>query len=59
MLWISAVENVDLSIFPSEMNIGAKLKIKQKIQFKKKKSWTLVESSGGFKKILCLFQQMG
>jgi hypothetical protein len=35
VLWILAVENDDLSIFPSAMNFTAKMKIKQEVQFKK------------------------
>jgi hypothetical protein len=58
VLWISAVENGDLSIFPSAMNVTAKLKIKQKVQFKKNIVEHLLSLQEGLKNAFRLFQQM-
>jgi hypothetical protein len=53
VLWISAVENDDLSIFPSAMNVAAEMKIKQKVQFKKNVVEHMLSLQEGFlKKIL-------
>jgi hypothetical protein len=52
MLWVSGVENDDLSIFPSAMHVAAKLKIKQKVQFKKNLVEHLLSLHEGLKKYI-------
>jgi hypothetical protein len=58
VLWVSTVENDDLSIFLSAVNVTAKLKIKQKVQFKKNIVEHLLSLQEGLKNTFLLFQQM-
>jgi hypothetical protein len=55
---ISAVENDDLSIFPSAMNVAAKFKIKRKVLLKKNIVEHLLSLQEGLKDTFRLFQQM-
>jgi hypothetical protein len=58
VLWISAVENDDLSIFLSAMNVAAKVRIKQNVQFKKSIVEHLLSFQVGLKNTSRPFQQV-